>query len=151
MAPNNINMKTVLHFAIGCLIIAYIVVAFLAYSLFWPIRTLELQSYDDSHPIQILNTVVHPGEALQYKLSYCKYTDIPSVVHRNFIDGQVITLTDTVGQFPRGCHLSLVDTAIVPSTINAGKYYLDVVVEYDLNPFRKEFIHYRTTYFTVVR
>lgn len=146
MPPN--NMKTVLHFAIGCLILAYIIVIYIAWSLFWPVRTLEIKT---QQPIQILSPIVHKGDTLSYYLDYCKYTNMPSIVHRTFVDGQIITLTDTAGAFPTGCHTAKVSTAVVPSTINPGIYHLDVVVEYDINPFRKEYIHYETTYFTVVK
>lgn len=144
-------MKTILHFATGCLVLAYIIVFYVLFLMLWPVKTLELTNYNENTPIQILNTTVHRGDTLQYNLSYCKYTDLTSVVHRTFIDGQVITLTDTPGKFPKGCRNALVTTAVVPETINFGSYYLDVVVEYDLNPYRKEFIHYKTSYFTVVK
>lgn len=141
-------MKTVLYFATGCLTLAWVIVLFMAYSLFWPVRTLELQT---TGPIQIETPFVHRGDVLKYTLSYCKYTDLSSIVHRTFIDGQIITLNDTAGRLPKGCHTAAVSTAVVPTTINTGVYHLDVNVEYDINPFRKEFVHYQTTSFTVVK
>ena len=100
--------------------------------------------------VQIENAVVHPGDSLQYVLDYCKYADIPSVVHRSLIDGQVITLTDTQGQLPLGCHTLIANTAIIPETVNPGRYYLDVSVIYQVNPLRSQVTHYRTVYFDVV-
>lgn len=142
-------MKYWIYFSLVCLVTAYAVLAVVAYSLFWPIKTLTVIGYDPQHPIEVDTPVVHPGEPLAYKLNYCKYTDAPSNVHRTMVDGQVIMLTDTVGQLPLGCHIVTVKTAIVPTTINPGKYYLDVVVSYKINLFRTEYIHYRTNYFTV--
>jgi hypothetical protein len=142
-------MKLVLHFAVGCLILAYIVVITFLYLLFWPVPTLELTGVSKSGVIPIINTVVHPGDTLRYTLSYCKYTDKQSTVHRSFVDGQVIILTDTVGKFPKGCRTATVATGVVPETINPGRYYMDVTVEYNINPFRQEFVHYKTSYFEV--
>lgn len=144
-------MKTVLHFAIGCLILSWIIVLYIAFALFWPIKTLEIKNFSDSTPIEITTKIVHPGEALSYELQYCKYTDLNSTVRRTLIDGQVINLTDTAGQLPTGCHNVTVKTAVVPETINPGKYYLSVSVLYQINPFRTEVIKYHTTYFTVVK
>lgn len=143
-------MKTVLHFAVGCLVLAWVIVLYIAFALFWPVKTLEIKNFTENSPIQIKNTIVHPGESLSYQLNYCKYTDLPSTVHRTLIDGQVISLTDTAGQLPTGCHNVTVKTAVVPETINPGKYYLDVSVLYRINPFRTEIIKYHTGYFTVV-
>ncbi len=144
------NMKYWIRFSLVCLATAYIVLAVIAYSLFWPAKTLTIIGFDEKNPIKVTNDTVHPGEPLEYKLNYCKYTDAPSVVHRTLVDGQIITLTNTAGQLPLGCHVVTVKTAVVPTTINPGKYYLDVVVEYKLNAFRSEYIHYHTNYFTVV-
>ncbi len=142
-------MKYWIRFSLICLATAYIFLGLIAYFLFWPTQTLTIIGYDETHPIPIENPLVRPGEALVYKLNYCKYTATPSVVHRTFIDGQVIILTDTPGALPVGCHVVTVKTAVVPATINPGRYYLDVQVVYKINPFRNEYIHYRTAYFNV--
>lgn len=138
-------------FSIVCLATAYAVMALIAYSLFWPVQTLVINNFSPDKPIPLADSIVHPGDRLQYQLDYCKYTDAPSNVHRTMIDGQVITLTDTVGQLPTGCHIVTVKTAIVPATINPGKYYLDVTVSYRVSILRTIYIHYHTTYFTVVK
>jgi hypothetical protein len=117
--------------------------------LFWPYQTLDIIGYSDGAPLPVVNSVVHPGEAIKYELNYCKYTDKPSVVRRTMIDGQVITLVDSPGRLPTGCHKATVKTAIVPETINPGNYYLDVSVDYKVNPIRTQTIHYRTQYFQV--
>ncbi len=144
-------MKYWMWFSIVCLATAYAVMAVIAYSLFWPVQTLVINNFSQEKPIQITNTVVNPGDRLEYQLDYCKYTDAPSTVHRTMIDGQIITLTDTQGQLPAGCHVVTVKTAIVPTTINPGKYYLDVTVSYRVSLLRTVYIHYHTTYFTVVK
>ncbi len=144
-------MKYWMWFSIVCLATAYAVMALIAYSLFWPVPTLVVKNFSENKPIPVKNTVVNPGDRLEYQLDYCKYTDAPSNVHRTMIDGQVITLTDTQGALPAGCHVVTVKTAIVPTTINPGKYYLDVTVSYKVSLIRTVYIHYHTTYFTVVK
>lgn len=144
-------MKYWMGFSIACLATAYAVMAVVAYSLFWPVPTLVINNFSQEKPIPVKDSIVHPGDRLEYTLDYCKYTDAPSNVHRTMIDGQIITLTDTVGQLPTGCHVVTVKTAIVPTTINPGKYYLDVTVSYRVSILRTVYIHYHTTYFTVIK
>lgn len=130
------------------LILGFVLLAWVNYSLFWPIKTLTVAGSDK--PIPVLTTSVFPGQPLSYELDYCKYTNLAATVHRTFIDGQIITLQDTVGQLPMGCHKTMVKTAVVPETINPGRYYLDVNVEYRINILRTEYTHYRTEYFVVL-
>lgn len=144
-------MKYWIHFSIFCIGTAWLVLGFVAFSLFWPVRTLEIQGYDDSHPVVVTETVIARGQPVKYVLNFCKYTNIPATVHRTLIDGQIITLAPTVGLLPTGCHSANVQTAVIPTTINPGEYYLDVVVSYQINPFRVEYIHYKTTNFTVIK
>lgn len=136
---------------IPTLILGASFLAWVNYSLYWPITTLVIQNYSDAKPIPVLTSMIEPGEPLQYELDYCKYTNRPAVVHRSFMDGQIILLQDSSGKLPTGCHKTLVKTAIVPETINPGEYYLDVSVDYTINPLRTITTHYRTTEFTVVR
>lgn len=121
------------------------------YSLFWPVQTLVINNYSEKNPVPVITTEIEPGQALEYILDYCKYSTQPSVVHRNFIDGQIISLQDGEGKLPLGCHKTIVKTAIVPTTINPGKYYLDVRIDYEINKLRTIETHYHTTYFTVVK
>lgn len=132
------------------MIAIYFIVGILAFWFFYPYKTLSITGYDSQHPIQILNTTVHPGDVLQYKLDYCKYTDLTSTVHRDFIDGQVVPLQDIVGGLPKGCHNYSIETTTVPETINPGRYSLLIRVDYHMNPIRTITTEYQTSYFTVV-
>lgn len=145
------NMRYWIHFSIVSLVTAYLIIGYIAFCLFWPVKTLEIVGYNDSNPVVIQNDVIHKGDILIYDLNYCKYTNKSSIVHRSLIDGQIINLADTPGRLPTGCHTTTIQTAIIPETINPGTYYLDVTVEYDVNPFRTEYLHYKTTYFTVAK
>lgn len=130
--------------------IAFFVLVYIGYCLFWPVQTLVINNYSLGNPIHVMTSVVSPGQPLEYELDYCKYSDIPSMVSRTLVDGQVITLVPTDGALPIGCHEVLVKTAVVPETVNPGRYYLNVLVSYQINPFRTERIRYYTDYFQVV-
>lgn len=142
--------KNALLLALAAVIACYFIAGVIAVALFWPVKTLEIKNYSPDAPITIQNKDVRPGDRLIYELDYCKYSDGPVTVHRTLIDGQVVTLTDTQGQLPLGCHSSTIATAVVPETINPGKYYLDVTVEYKINVIRTQYVHYHTDYFVVI-
>lgn len=142
-------MKFLFHILTIGIAVSYLILGMVAYALFWPVRTLEIVGYSDTNPIQVDTPIVHPGEPLSYKLYYCKYTDLTATVRRTLLDGQVITLVSTPGQLPTGCHTVTVKTAVVPETVNPGDYYLEVTVEYKINPLRTEYIKYHTNYFKV--
>jgi hypothetical protein len=132
----------------GVLITGWAILLSFAYIAFFPIKTMEIMTEE---PVKVLNPekVVLPGETLSYELDYCKYTEVRAIVHRTLIDGQVITLQDTQGGIPMGCAKRVISTAIIPTTINPGEYYLHVELEYKLNFFRVERVSYRTEYFRV--
>lgn len=130
----------------------YAILGLVAFWLFWPYQTLKIVGYDPSHPIAILNDQIHPGDSLEYNLDYCKGTDIVPVVHRTFLDGQTIILQDISGGLPSGCHTAFkLGSTIVPETLNPGRYYLFVDVDYRVNPIREIHTTYRTDYFTVTK
>jgi hypothetical protein len=64
---------------------------------------------------------------------------------------QIITLSNSNGYLPTGCHTTIVETSIIPDSIGPGTYYLDMVLRYPINPFRTEVVHYRTNEFEVVK
>lgn len=142
-------MKYWILYSLAAIAIGYLLVGWVAYMLFWPVKTLEVKNYDPAHPIPVDAEVYYPGENLSYQLDYCKYFDGRATVHRTLVDGQIVQLQDTMGGLPLGCRVITVKTAIIPETITPGRYYLDVVVEYELNPLRTERVHYQTDYFTV--
>jgi hypothetical protein len=99
------------------------------YSLFWPIKTMVINNY--STPGLVATTQL--TQPVSYKLDYCKYTTIPAVVTRTLIDGQIMTLSNSNGYLPTGCHTTIVETSIIPDSIAPGTYYLDMVLRYPIN------------------
>lgn len=123
------------------------------YLIFWPIKYLAVNNYDAEHPVHVLTPQVHRGEAVQYRLDYCKYRDTDVTVERHLVDGQDIPLTQSGGYLELGCHEKALEVEI-PITVNPGRYYLDIKPQAHinwlrdwLNPVR---VHYRTEYFEVV-
>lgn len=138
------------HFMGMILLALYGFLALIAYWGFWPYPTVTFIDVPATGA-PVLNSPLHPGERLQYTLSYCKNTNDTATVHRNMVDGETIALTDTVGSFPKGCRYNvIVATTVVPDTINPGSYHVDVIDEFHPNPIRTIQVRYRTADFKVI-
>lgn len=134
-----------------CIVLWFFLLVFGNYELFWPVKTLVITNFSASNEVKTQQDSYKLGQSIGYILNYCKYSTYPVTVTRTLIDGQQITLTDHGGYLALGCHSTLVETATIPETINPGRYYLDVNVQYRINPFRTSDVHYHTNYFTVSR
>ena len=145
-----VESKHFLSVALALMLMVLLSIFYVAYALFWPVKTLEIKNFSYGHPIAVSTPVVHPGDVLKYTLEYCKYRDTSAIVHRTLLDGQIIILVDKPGNLPLGCNTTEVDTTVIPDTINPGRYYLDVSVDYQVNFLRVQRTHYYTDYFQVV-
>lgn len=148
-------MKHTILIAVLGLAAGYFFVILFALALFWPVKTIVITGYSPDHPIPVETKTLYPGDTLGYNLSYCKYTDRDSTVHRQLIDGQVITLQDVAGQLPLGCATREIHTVVIPETLVPGKYRLDVAIDYPINIVHDAFFgqqrtRYTTEYFTVL-
>lgn len=134
-----------------CLIGVFCCVLVFGFWLLWPYyKTITINNFSIDKPIHVETPVVHPGDVLKYTLDYCKSIDATPHVYRTMVDGQKIPLTNNSGNLPLGCNTTTLTNTIVPDTVNPGKYYLDVVIEYRVNPIRTIRTHYFTEYFQVV-
>lgn len=145
------KLHYLLYAMLLCLLGVFCCVLTFAFWLFWPYyKTIEIENFSLDKPVHIETPVVHPGDVLRYNLSYCKYIDATPHVYRTLVDGQKIPLTNDSGNLPIGCYSTPVTTTVIPETVNPGRYYLDVVIEYKVNPIRSIRTHYFTEYFQVV-
>jgi hypothetical protein len=144
-------MKFIHYTAIALEVLMAVLLVWINVQLFWPVKTLEISNYTSPGMVATTLDTFEIGKPIAYKLSYCKYTTIPAIVTRTLIDGQIITLSNTNGYLPTGCHTTIVETSIIPDSLAPGQYYLDMVLRYPINPFRTEVVHYRTNEFQVVK
>jgi hypothetical protein len=128
----------------------YGVILLVAYWLLWPYQTITFLNMPAAGA-PIVGGPLYPGDAVRYKLSFCKYTNDIATVHRDLVDGETIALQDITGSLPSTCESNVtVATTEVPDTANPGVYHLDVADEFHPNPFRTIVVRYRTQDFTVI-
>lgn len=144
-------MKHLLIPAIVLVLLAFLGALYVFWCIFIPVKTLVINNFSYTAPIHVETPTLHAGDVLKYKLDYCKYTDAPAVGRRLLVDGQQIPLTNPKISSPllKGCHIIERDVPI-PDTVNPGRYYLDVEIDYYMNPVRIERVYYYTEYFQIV-
>jgi hypothetical protein len=95
------------------------------------------------------NNTVKAGGTLKHEVEYCKYVDMPSSISRQFINGLIFSMPESIVNNPTGCNKIIANT-IVPHELPTGKYFLRTVVRYDLNPIRSFSVTIDTEEFTVI-
>lgn len=100
---------------------------------FYPYNPVEFKS--NVYPVMNENHTVKHGEILKYEIDYCKYTDQLPVLSKKYIDGIVFETPLGRGIIIKGCHKQIIDN-VVPDTLVPGEYYMQIVIDYEVNPIR---------------
>lgn len=106
------------------------------YLLFWPYKTV---TFKQTNNLEILNEnkQLRAGEDLQYKISYCKYTDKTAIITRTIQDGVLYILPPVEARVSEGCkENATVNIATIPKAIPPGKYTMVINLQYRINPLR---------------
>lgn len=132
-------------------IFGYLALAFIAFwvvlgyvCLFCPYKTIEFNS-----EFKMAKTVYVQGEETFYTIDYCKYTDVTPVAQKRFIDGIIFSAENNKAQLTKGCRVQAVPI-LIPSTLPAGDYKLEVELNYKVNPIRTINLKHYSGWFTVV-
>ena len=100
--------------------------------------------------IHVVEKEVSIGGSLEYKMSYCKYSDVSAETHYSFIDSVVYPLPGmVVRELELGCH-QVVEGLIVPD-VPPGSYRLDMLRVYNVTPFQRLEVHSLSNLFKVVK
>ena len=115
------------------ILIAILMVFYIFYLLFYPIKVFELNK-----PIELLTTQAAPGQPVEFLVDYCKFKDRYSEVNVDFVNGALVPSVGAIQHFPEGCH-KLILTAIVPiSTPTNHEYTIVMKKSHKINPLRTE-------------
>jgi hypothetical protein len=117
-----------------------------AYWSFYPYKTIE--HYPDSYALG--KTTLKQGETTFYEFNYCKFSDAPVTLYKQFIDGIVYEAPVYPAFLQVGCGSAKIDITI-PVNLPPGEYYLKVEANYKVNPIRTITETNITQKFTVTR
>lgn len=150
----NLERLTVIYLLLSTSVVLYVL--FLA---FWPVTAIEVQP----QPYVLENTEVAAGEFIEYHIFYCRYTDVDSkVIHQmvNLDSGTRFRINDEYQfynaqasdglRLREGCD-EVVKAVRIPSYVEQGRYYLEEVVSYQVNPLQLVTYNFITEDFKVVK
>lgn len=124
-------------FALGLLIL-------MGFWSFYPYKPIEYKS----STYKVLTKQVKPGGTLVYVVDYCKYSNQVPVITKKYVDGIIYDTPPGRGVVIQGCHQSEVYT-LIPETLLPGDYYMQVNIDYQVNPIRHMIYNNVTEKFTV--
>lgn len=88
------------------------------------------------------------GSMVSYTLRYEKFTTQPALIRRRFVDGLIFNAGEFNSDVPPGKGLELREVRI-PKTLPPGRYRIQEVATYQVNPIRTITVVSETDVFTV--
>ena len=116
--------------------------------LFWLTYPYKPLVFNDS-VFPIKNKIVRQGGTLTYVSDYCKNTNLSAVITRTFTNGLVFIVPAVTSYRPVGCQVINVVVSI-PVELPPGKYFLQNLYSYQVNPLRTVVVAHNTEEFEVV-
>ena len=115
----------------------------------WAVKKYEPITFKRDE-FQVLNPVVAQGGYLSYTIEYCKDNDLIPVVSTSYVDGIIYQTPNTPQPFyGNGCEPKNF-LVYIPKALPPGKYYLDHVFTFQVNPIREVSIEAKTEMFEVI-
>ncbi len=140
-------MKTIFNYlSFAILIGAFIFLLVFGYWAFYPYKVLEFK--DPKFPI--VSKTVKSGESINFVTNYCKLLDFSSTTTRAFVDSVIYYTLPITSNIKLGCNSTVVNVP-VPLALSPGKYYIQNVYEYKVNPIRTIVTTHFTEEFEVIK
>jgi len=119
---------------------------YILYLLYFPFKPMEYKYTT----LPILKKQVKRGEAIQFTMDYCRNTDIPTTVYRQFVNDVLVYLPTVESRGAKGCRQILVNTVIAPEALPSGKAHYEFSVHVKVNPLRTITYELRTEDFEII-
>jgi hypothetical protein len=137
--------KSTIILSVFTLVFAFVSIGIFAWWRFYPYKIVEY--FDLPYIIDV--PVLQAGDTLTYHFKYCKHTDLTPKIQRDYVDGIIFKSSNTFSLAKKGCGTVYINEK-VPETLPGGYYYLQVTIEYQVNPIRKITYINRTQQFQVI-
>jgi hypothetical protein len=135
----------VLFGIIGTILIGIGFLVFLIWTIY-PYKTVEYKN----DRFKVINKEVERGGLLLYDVDACKYSDIKPEVDAIFVDSIKYLSAERFAALATGCRITRVERR-VPISLPPGRYHLEIIVRYKMNPIRTIIKTAETEEFEVVR
>ena len=128
------------------LITAFFLVLLGGFWLLYPYKTTEFPN--EPFPILNENKTVKRGTNIKFMAEFCKVTEIQPTITRIFKNSLLFYTPPMVGNSVPGCYKREIHV-YVPEELPAGKFELQTVYSYQVNPIRNIKVIHSTERFTV--
>jgi hypothetical protein len=125
---------------------AFFTLIYIGYLIFYPFKTVDY--VNTPFPVLNPNKTVQMGDAVRYRVSYCRYTPLVTNVTRLLENDIIYNLTSGTINTPVGCGTT-VNTVLIPKGVIPGIYRIVSTATWRLNPLREINKTVETESFTV--
>jgi hypothetical protein len=105
----------------------------------------------DSDKIELLQTIVKPGEVMPMKYPFTKYVNIFPTIHRRIVNEVVYQLPTMQGSVGKGRMDKWVYSLVIPSHLPTGRYKIIIDFVFRVNFTRDYTITISSDYFLVMK
>lgn len=133
-----------LIYAYSTLGIAAAFVLLILYWLIYPLKTLDVKGV-----ASVDRKVVVAGDSLVYSFEYCRYTDKPAEITRQFID-DIIYTTEAITVIEKERCDERDVLVRIPSSLPPDRYHIKVISRIKVNPIKTITTEFITEEFEVV-
>jgi hypothetical protein len=138
--------KLLRYVAYTSLVLASIILFTIIYWLLKPYNPIEFKGKE----FKIDTPVVEQGGYLTYTVEYCKSNELIPVVSTSFVDGIIYQTPNNPQPFYGNDCEPKSFLVYIPKALPAGKYYLDHVFTFKVNPIREIRVEAKTEMFEVI-
>jgi hypothetical protein len=129
-------------------ILLFLSLAVLSVFIFWavyPYKVLEIKG----EVFPVVNKTIKQGGTLYFVSDNCKYMDISSTTSRAFVNSIIYYIPSTTTNVRMGCGKVTISVP-VSKEMPPGKYHLQNIFQYKVNPIRVITVEHNTEMFTIV-
>jgi len=117
--------------------------------IYWLVKPYDTIKFTKEE-FRVQTPVVKQGNYLSYIIDYCKDNKFVPIVTTGYVDGIIYQTPDTPQPFyTNGCQ-SKNFLVYIPKALPPGKYYLDHIFTFRVNPIRNIRVEARTEMFEVI-
>lgn len=122
-----------------------LLVGVITYWELWPYNPLTFTA----KTFPVLTPTVKQGGVVQFTVDYCKHVSLSATNSHAFVNSIIYATPETTTSRQIGCH-SITINVIVPDELPVGRYHLQNIYKYQVNPLRAIVIEHDTDEFQVI-
>lgn len=138
--------KLIYYVAWSSIIIAMSMMIYLSFLMFYPYKVVTF----NNDKFSVLTPEVKRGDMVIFKSSFCRYTDVTSIVSRQLINDFIYYYQEFTSSLPKGCQVKVMNVKI-PEYAEPGEYYIRNTYRYKINMIREIVYIKDTEKFRVVK